>query len=162
MVLCKTPRYRPLASGLLPFGVLTLAMVLAYGPVWAAGSGESKPSGSNERLRDLMTQRYEVLKGVVKHSELMLENGRVDLLTHQKLTVALYRAQADLCTTPADRVKVHEKLVEVLISHEKTLERQALAGRLTEVQVAEGKLVTLNAQIDLEKLRLGQPAALQQ
>lgn len=156
MVLCKTRRYRLLAGGLLPVGVLALA--LAYGPAWGAGGNESKPAGSNERLRELMTQRYEILQRAVRNSELMLENGRIDVLTFQDLTAAMYLAQADLCTTPADRVKVREKLVEVLIAHDEVLERLSRAGRLTQIQVDQGKLVTLNAQIDLERLRLGQSA----
>jgi hypothetical protein len=156
MVLCKTRQYRLLAGGLLPVGVLALALV--YGPAWGAGGGESKPAGSNERLRELMTQRYEILQRDVKNAELMLENGRIDVPTFQDLTAAMYLAQADLCTTPADRVKVYEKRVEVLIAHDEILERQGRAGRLSQIQVDQGKLVTLNAQINLERLRLGQSA----
>jgi len=158
MVLYKTRRYRLLAGGLLPVGVLALALVLTYGPAWGAGGGESKSAGSNERLRGLMTQRYEILQRAVKNAELMLANGRIDVLAFQDLTAAMYRAQADLCTTPADRVQVHEKLVEVLIAHDEVLERQGRAGRLTQIQVDQGKVATLNAQIDLERLRLGQSA----
>jgi len=68
----------------------------------------------------------------------------------------LYRAQADLCATDTDRAKVYEKLVDALSTQEKWLERQAAAGRALEGQVDEGRVATLNAQIDLEHLRLGQ------
>ena len=156
MVLCRTRMHRLVSRGLLPLCVLVLAASCAYGLARAAGPGEPKPSGPNERLRKLMTQRYEILQGVTKNAELMLGAGRVDVLTFQNLTAALYRAEADLCTTAADRVKVYEKLVDALSSQEELLERQANAGRATEVQVAQGKLVTLDAQIDLERLRLGQ------
>jgi hypothetical protein len=56
-------------------------------------------------------------------------------------------------------VEAYEKLVEALATQEKILERQAESGRATGVQVAQGKLVTLNAQIDLERLRLGEAPA---
>jgi outer membrane protein TolC len=89
----------------------------------------------------------------------MLEMGRMDVPTFQSLTDAMYRAQADLRTTAAERVELYEKLVEALATQEKLLERQAESGRTTEVQVAQGKLVTLNARIDLERLRLGEAPA---
>jgi hypothetical protein len=155
MVLCRTRIPRLASRGLLPLCLLALAVACTYGPARAAGTGEAKPSGSNERLRALMTQRVEILQRAVKNSELYLNAGRTDLLIHQNLLVALHRAQADLGTTTAERIKVYEKLVEVLAALEETLERMGDAGRYTADQVTQGKLVTLNARIDLEKLRLG-------
>ena len=76
-----------------------------------------------------MVQRYELLKNAVANSELLPQNGRGDIATHQKLTVALYRAEADLRSTPAERVKVDEKLVDTLAAEQEALERQAKAGR---------------------------------
>jgi hypothetical protein len=150
MILCRTRMSRLGVSSLLVLSLLGLAGVLA------AGSGPSKPAGSNARLRELMTQRYELLQVSVKNFELWLASGRVDIPTHQKLLDALYRAQADLGTTAADRIKAYEQLVEALTTQEKLAERQAEAGRLGGVEVAQVKLMTLNAQIDLERLRLGQ------
>jgi len=161
MILCRTRMPRLVASSVLSLCVLSLTLVLAYGPARAAGSGKSKPSGPNERLRELMTQRYEILQRAVKNSELMLETGRLDVPTLRNLTIALYRAQADLCTTDTDRAAVYEKLVDALDAQEKLLERQAASGRVPEVQVDEGRVATLNARIDLERLRLGQPASRQ-
>jgi hypothetical protein len=106
-----------------------------------------------------MTQRYEILQRAMKNSQLLLESGRLDVSTLRNLTIALYHAQADLCTTDADRVEVYEKLVGALDTQEKSLELQSASGRITEVQVDEGRVVTLNARIDLERLRLGQAPA---
>ena len=158
MVLYRTHAHRLLSRGLVPLCVLVLAASCGYALARVGESGAPKPSGSDERLRELMTQRYELLKVSVKNSEQMLASGRVDIPTHQNLLNALYQAEADLCTTAAGRIKVYERLVEVLISQEKLVERQAEAGRALGVQVAQAKLVTLNAQIDLERLRLGQSA----
>jgi hypothetical protein len=80
-------------------------------------------------------------------------------MTHLNLTAALYRAEADLCTNTANRVKVYEMLVEALAPLEKLLERQGAAGRVPQGEVDQGKLVRLDAQIDLERLRLGQSAS---
>jgi hypothetical protein len=140
---------------------LILVLVFAAGFASAAGPGAAKASGSNERIRELMTQRYEILQHAMKNSELMLKAGRMDIPTFQDLTSAMYRAQADLCTTDADRAAVYEKLVDALSVAQQSLERQALAGAATGVQVDQGKVTVLNARIDLERLRLGQPMARQ-
>lgn len=150
MVLCRTRTYPLLSRGLVLLCMLVLAVLCGYGLARAAGSG------SEARLRELMAQRYEILQRMVKDAQLQMEAGRVDVPTFQSLTGAMYRAEADLCATNADRVKVYEKLVEVLSSQERLFERQAEAGRVSRLQVDQGKLVTLNAQIDLERLRLGQ------
>ncbi len=155
MVLYRT-RTRLLPCSLILSGVLVLAMVFAAGFASAAGSGASKPSGSNERLRELMTQRYEILQRAMRNSQHMQERGLLDFPALRNLTLALYRAQADLCTTDADRAAAYEKLVDALTAQEKLLERQAASGRVPEIQVDEGRVATLNARIDLERLRLGQ------
>jgi hypothetical protein len=133
--------------------------VWVQGQARAGGAGALQAAGSQERLRELMTQRYELLKSAVAQSELLLKNGRGDVLTHHKLTVALYRAEAELCPTAAERVRVYEKLVDFLAAQQGSLERLLEAGRATQVQVAQGQLVVLEARIDLERLRLGQPVA---
>jgi len=153
MVLCRTRMSRLFSRGLVPLCLLVLAVSCGYG---LARPGASKPAGADERLRELMTQRYEILQRAMKNSERLLEVGRVNYPDHRNLTIALYRAQADLCTTDADRVKVYEKLVDALSTQEKWLERQVAGGRALEGQVDEGRVATLNAQIDLERLRLGQ------
>ena len=159
MILYKARAHFVLPRGLILLCASVLGVVCAAGFAWAAGPGRPQPAGSPERLRELMTQRYETLKGLVENSQRMLEMGRMDVPTFQSLTDAMYRAQADLRTTAAERVEVFEKLVEALATQEKVLERQAESGRATGVQVAQGKLVTLNARIDLERLRLGQTPA---
>lgn len=153
MIWFKARIHRLGARGLLALALLSLAGVFAAGYAAAASSSQSKPDA---RLREFMTQRYELLRGVMKDVELMSAHGRVDILMHEKLLDALYRAQADLVTTVAERREIYEKLVEALTAQEKLAERQGDAGRLSSVQVAQVKLVLLNAQIDLERLRLGQ------
>ena len=153
MILWRTRTYRLFSRGLVPFCLLVLAVFCGYG---LARASAPKAAGADERLRGLLTQRYEILQQMVKSAQLQMESGRIEVLTFQKLTDAMYRAQADLGTTTAERVKVYEKLVEVVAAQEKLIERQVEAGRVLQFQVAQGKLVTLNALIDLERLRLGQ------
>jgi hypothetical protein len=159
MALYRTRTHLPLPGSLILPAMLVLTVVFAIGLASAAGSGKRPSANANERLRELMTLRYEILQRAVKNSELMLKAGRVDVEDLRNLTIALYRAQADLCTTDADRMQVYEKLVDALSTQEEVLERQSASGRATEIQVDEGRVATLNARIDLERLRLGQPAS---
>jgi hypothetical protein len=161
VVLQRTQVPRLVSRGVLPVCVLVLVALCTYGLARAAGPGAAKPSASNERLRELLTQRYEILQHAVKDSELTLKSGEVDVPTLRHLTIALFRAQADLCTTDADRVQVYEKFVEAMSVQEKLLEGQFARGLISEIRVDEGKVATLNARIDLERLRLGQPASRQ-
>jgi len=144
---------------MLPACGLVLAVVFAAGFASGAGSGQPQPAGSKERLRELMTQRYEILQRAVQNAKLLLGQGRMEVPTFQNLTDARYRAQADLSETAADRIRVYEELVDALAAVQQILDRQALAGRATQVQVDQGKLTIVNAQIDLERLRLGETPA---
>ncbi len=94
MILCETRMRRFVSRGILPVGVLVLIGSCTYGLARTAGPGTAKPSGSDERLRELLIQRYEILQRAVKNSELMLKAGRMDIPTFLDLTSAMYRAQA--------------------------------------------------------------------
>jgi hypothetical protein len=159
MVLCRTRIRYLLPCRLILSSVLVLAVAFAAGFASAVGSGKHPSANANERLRELTTQRYEILQRALKNTQLLLDSGRVDFADLRHLTIALYRAQADLCLTDTDRAQVYEKLVDALDAQEKSLERQSASGRATEVQVDEGRIATLNARIDLERLRLGQAPA---
>jgi hypothetical protein len=158
MGLSHTKAVLLLTSGLPLLFVLIVAAALVHGSAWAA-SAEPKPAGSNERLQKLMTRRYEVLTQAVQRSRPLMEAGRVELAAWRDLNVAMYRAQADLAATAVERVKVHERLVEFLVLQEKFAEQRADAGRITRMQLDEGKVATLNARIDIERLRLASAPA---
>lgn len=158
MVSCRARKHRLVAGSLLGLGLVSLAVMFAGGCASGAGADDPKPAVADTRLRELMTQRYEILQRMVQDGQRQLDAGRLDAPTFQNLTDAMYRAQADLCTTTAERVKVYEKLVEFSAAQEELVARQVEAGRALRVQVTQAKLVTLKAQIDLERLRLGQSA----
>ncbi len=158
MVVYRAYPYRFSARRLLVPGLLILTAALAGGLGAAVGSGKSQPGPADERLRALLTQRYEVLQQMVKYTQSEVEAGRATTGALRDLLDAMYRAQAELCPTPTERRQVFEKLLEVLTTQEKIVLRQAEAGFATPTQVAQSKLVTLNAQIDLERLRLASAA----
>jgi hypothetical protein len=113
-------------------------------------------AGSNEKLRELLVERYDILKKILESYKSWLESGRGDPSGLKDATVAMFHAEADLCLTDSDRINVYEKLVAALREYEGWTERQAAAGRVTEVAVAQAKVARLEAQIRLEQLRLAQ------
>jgi len=146
--------HKPHARYLL-IGGLILIGLLALVASCLAGD-EREPAGSEERLRALLTERYEFRKKFVAGVQKSVEFGTADIFDLGDAVTALYYAEADLCTSNAERIKVYEKLVETLKTHEGLAVWRADAGRMTEWEVEKVKTATLDARIDLERLRLGQ------
>jgi hypothetical protein len=138
---------RPPTPALISLGLFLLATPFVAG-------GESGPSGSEERLRALLTERYEVLKGMLASLQLFVEDGRADVAEWRSATIAVHQAEAELCTTQAARIEVYERLVEAMQTQEGWAVRRADAGRISKWQLAEARAATLQARIDLERLRL--------
>jgi hypothetical protein len=136
-------------------GGLTLIGLLALVASCLAGD-ERESAGSEERLRALLTERYDILKQRVASVQVFLEHGRADLTELGAAMTDMYHAEADLCTTDAERIKVYEKLVDTLKTHEEWAARREATGRIGEGLRAKARVATINAQIDLERLRLGQ------
>ena len=137
----------------LAIGSLILIGLLLPTTAFVAGD-EQKPSGSNERLQALLTERYTVLKEMCDTMQRSLAYGRADLADYRNVTIALHHAEAELCTTKAARIRVYEKLVEAMKSQQGLVIRQQTAGQISQWQLNEAKVATLQAQIDLERLKL--------
>jgi hypothetical protein len=120
----------------------------------AAEGREQAQAGSEEKLRALLLERYDILKDIVESDKKLLELGRGDIKALQKATVAMYHAEADLCSTNTERIKVYEKLVDALREYEALVGRRAAAGQVNDMAVLQAKVARLDAQIKLEKLRL--------
>ncbi len=119
-----------------------------------AAEGQNRArAGSNERLRALLLERYDILKRFAESYTELLKFGRVEWSDVANATVAMFHAEADLCVTDAERMKVYEKLVETLRGFEESLTREAAARRPT-VEGDKVKVTRLEAQIRLEQLRL--------
>jgi hypothetical protein len=122
----------------------------------ASEGQEQTQAGSEEKLRTLLLEKYDILKGIVESYKKLLESGRAETSEVVSATVAMFHAEADLCSSDAERIKVYEKLVGALREHETWAERRAAAGRPIEMGAWQVKVARLDAQIKLEKLRLTQ------
>ncbi len=137
-----------LVGGLVLIGLMALVAC-------SRAAAEREPAGSEERLRAMLTERYETRQRAVERLRLFVNSGRVELSELSAQMTAMYLAEADLCTTDAARIKVYEKLVATLKEHEDLAVRRADAGRMGEWEVDKAHAATLDAQIALERLRLG-------
>jgi len=139
--------------------VITTAFLarLALASSTQVTASEPSSPASSDRLRALQTERYETLRKIVKSMRPFLDAGRVDLTDLRDAEVAMCHAEVDLYTTPAERVKVYEKIVDLQRTYEANMARLAAEGRRSQVEADRAKAATLEAQIELEKLKLGQP-----
>jgi flagellar basal-body rod protein FlgG len=74
-------------------------------------------------------------------------------------TVTMLYAEADLCTTGSERIKIYEKVVDLWRKHEERLEREVATGHVSQGGVLEARLARIEAQIRLEKEKLAQNIA---
>jgi hypothetical protein len=139
---------------LLAVGLAFLVGNVSAGLSQVAPPSRPVPLGSADRLRGLQIERYETLKKMVHSMQVFVNEGMMDLSDLQGPTVALYHAEADLCSTLAERIKVCEKMIDLLQTHETWVARRLEAGRAGPMDVDKAKVATLEAKIELEKLKL--------
>jgi len=123
----------------------------------AAEGRNQLQTAHSDKLRELLTERYNVLKAIVDDMNRLLERGRhPGIMELRETTVAMFYAEADLCTTGSERIKVYEKLVDVLRKQEERLDREVADGRRSSIEILKSKTVRLDVQIRLEKEKLAQ------
>lgn len=110
--------------------------------------------GQNEQLRTLLQERYEILRAVAGLLNQQYSTGQVGILEIRDAIIDMLHAEADLHSTKAERIKVYEKLVKILQEQDKTLAVAVNAGKVNQMDFLRARAATLQAQIQLEKLRL--------
>jgi flagellar basal body rod protein FlgG len=118
-------------------------------------------TGPNDKLRELLKERYDILKTAVETMNRLKEIGQgPGIMERQAATIALFYAEVDLCTAGSERIKVYEKLLDVLRKQEEGLAREVADGRRSAYEGQRAKLPLLDVQIKLEKERLAQNTSL--
>jgi hypothetical protein len=102
-----------------------------------------------------LIQRRDVLKELVPTLRKMMEFGVHDPEELRFALLELHKTEIDLCTTQAERIEVQRRLIKALEEQEHHLRAQAEAGVMHSYQVQKARAVTLEAYIELERLRLG-------
>jgi outer membrane protein TolC len=112
--------------------------------------------GPNEQLRKLLQERYDVLRAAVGLLNQQYGAGRVGILEIRDAIIEMLHAEAEMSSTKTERIKVYEKLVKILQEQDKPLAEAVNTGRVTQMEFLRARASTLQAEIDLEKLRFPQ------
>jgi hypothetical protein len=137
-----------------------LLLVYLAAPGGHAGERQKKAqTQSSDKLRELLEERYEILKTFVETQKQLVKIGQGSVRKIAEATAAMLRAEADLCSTYPERIEIHERIVTILRENEDALAREAKAGYASPEAVAKVKLARLEAQIELEKMKLAQQAS---
>lgn len=107
----------------------------------------------NEQLLALLQERYEVLRAVAGLLNQQYSAGRVGILDIRDAIIDMLHAEADLCSTNAERIKVYEKLIKILQEQDLSLAKEVNTGKVKQMDFLKARVATLEAQIQLEKLR---------
>jgi hypothetical protein len=134
---------------------LVVVALLVFAAPFVTGQ-EKEPAGSQERLRALLIQRRDVLRRLVPTQRKMMELGLRDPAELRFALLELHKAEIDLCATQAERLEVQQRLIEAIEGQEHHIRAQVEVGVMQGWQAQKARAVTLQAQIGLERLRLGQ------
>lgn len=160
MVLYRRREHRFVITAIAIIGLFALGVCIGGNPSRPAPAAPAPANGGtqtpNQRLHELMTERYEILKSRVKSLEVFFNSGRIDLWEWCDAHVALYKAKADLAADVTEQIKIYEEMVAFSRTCEQKARQRADAGRMTEADVLRAKLATIETQIALEELRMPQ------
>jgi len=122
----------------------------------AAEGRDKLQTGPNDKLRELLTERYNIFKTFVETQVRLKEMGQSGEMQIGTATVAMLYAKVDLCTTSSERIKIHNKIIDILRKQEERLVQEFEARRASQKNNPKLRLALLDAQIKLEKEKLAQ------
>jgi hypothetical protein len=109
---------------------------------------------TNVQLQKLFQERYEVLRAVAGLLNQQYSTGQIGILEIRGAIIDMLHAQADLSLTNAERIGIYEKLVSILQEQDKALAVAVNAGKIEQMDFLRARAGTLQAEIQLEKLKL--------
>ena len=109
---------------------------------------------AESRLRELLIERKQILEMMVRTAEARMETGGADYEEIRKLKKDLLYAELDLCSTPAERIVVREKIVQLAKEQEDYARDLVAVGKLSKIGAAKARLPRLEAEIGLLREKL--------
>ena len=109
---------------------------------------------TNDKIRQLLNERHEILKKSIKSMKILQEAGRAEYKDIRDATIAILQVEIELCQSQAERIKVYEKIVDFYREQEKHFGLMADAGRLGAFELDYIKADRLQAEVDLERQRI--------
>jgi uncharacterized protein (TIGR03067 family) len=105
------------------------------------------------KIKELLKERLDVLKGLVKVAETACLSGTMTYADLAQANARLTSAELELCTTDKERLAVLEAAVAVARGYEKVVEQQYNAGRATQASVLNAKANRLETEIAVERAK---------
>jgi hypothetical protein len=109
---------------------------------------------TNDKIRQLLTERHEILKKSLASVKILHEAGRTGYKDIRDATIAMLEVEIELCQTQAERIMVYEKIVEFYRDMERYYGLMSEAGRLERFELDKINADRLQAEVDLERQRI--------
>lgn len=131
------------------------------GSVWlsvsragAAPASQPQLAGA-QRIEQLRAERHKILERLVESAKARAEYGLNNSQEYHEAVLALRQAELESAKTPAERIRVHEQIVDYLRQREAALQSVVdRGGAVYPSQVQKAKADRLKAEIDLEEAKL--------
>ncbi|MBI2806274.1 MAG: hypothetical protein HYX68_14945 [Planctomycetes bacterium] len=133
-------------------------LLLAAGAWIGSGSSDSSLARAQEpkdgKIKELLKERLEVLKDVVKATKAAYLGGKVSFVELAQANARLNAAELELCTTDKERLAVLEAAVAIAKEYETAAVRQFKAGQATHASALYATANRLEAEIALERAKV--------
>lgn len=141
------PRY---SLGLLAF-VAAAASLLTLAPSGATPAAQK--ARADDAVKVLLKERVEVLTKIHDMMLTAYQGGETSLDKVLAAHVALLNGKLDLCETKAERVKVHEGMVQVVEELVKHVRKLVEGGHASRVDALKAEVQLLDARVGLERAK---------
>lgn len=110
-------------------------------------------SGQSVQLQKLLQERYQILRAAAGLLNQQYSTGQVGILEIRDAIIDMLHAEAELQSTNSGKIKVYENLVKILQEQDKSIAVAVNAGKINQLDFLKARAATLQAEIQLEKLR---------
>ena len=139
--------------------LVTLAAILlvasARSQDRAKASRQEQTQETARRVKELQKERLAALQDLVEITSTLYKSARTTPEELCEARLLLSKAQLETAQTEADRIAIHEKLVNELKLYEEVAEAAVSTARGTRSAVLKVKAMRLEAQIQLEEAKDG-------
>ncbi len=104
---------------------------------------------AHNQLRQLYTERKQILEGCVKEFEVSFKSGRGTKSEYVQAKKAALLAGIDLCNAKIERIEIHQEIVKLYTELEEHDKRRVAAGMIGQQGLRMTRVARLEAEIDL-------------
>jgi hypothetical protein len=125
-----------------------------------AGDGKAEPVAGEQRLRKLREEKLKIAQEICAHVHKLRMHGKASFMEAAKSHHLVCKAELELATTDAERVKILTKLVDMAKQIEENAKKLRETGAMSAIDFLNVTVDRLDAEIALEKARTAAGGAL--